>query len=199
MTHADYSTLRRGYGTDEDREAALDAADYCHECGTLVCDEDERVLTRDGELCCTTCGDALEPCFACGVPLLDAEAFAGCIAEGFVLDTREPEGYAGGHLAGSHSVWLGGLPVFGGWLADERSPVHLVSDRDEDVETAALHLARIGIDNVRGALAGGDGPEAIHVPLAFEHARVRLRLPFQPAPHPRFGTIRYFDWVARRE
>lgn len=73
MTHADYSALRRGYGTDADREAALDTADYCHECGSIVCDEDDRVISVDGELLCTKCGDALEPCFACGVPLLDAE------------------------------------------------------------------------------------------------------------------------------
>ena len=63
----------------------------------------------------------------------------------------------GGHIPGALSIWLGGLPVFGGWVADKDSPVYLVTDRDADVETAAMHLARIGVDNVRGALAGGFG------------------------------------------
>lgn len=91
------------------------------------------------------------------VPLLDAETFARSQADKLVFDTREPEGFAGGHLADSHSIWLGGLPVFGGWVGDARSSIYLVTDRNDDVETAAMHLSRIGIDNVDGALAGGFG------------------------------------------
>ena len=91
------------------------------------------------------------------VPLLDVEDFAERYPEGLLYDTREPEGFAGGHAPGSHSVWLGGLPVFGGWLGTAQTPIYLLTDRDADVDTAALHLSRIGLDNLRGALAGGFG------------------------------------------
>lgn len=94
---------------------------------------------------------------ASAVPLLDAEAFGESCTRKTVYDTREPEGFAGGHIADSHSIWLGGLPVFGGWMADEQSAIYLVTDRDEDVATATCHLSRIGIDNVQAALAGGFG------------------------------------------
>jgi hydroxyacylglutathione hydrolase len=91
------------------------------------------------------------------VPLLGVDAFAASSHGKLVFDTREPEGFAGGHAAGSYSIWLGGLPVVGGWIADANSPVYLMTDRNEDVDTAALHLTRIGIDNVNGGLAGGFG------------------------------------------
>ena len=91
------------------------------------------------------------------VPLMDADAFAESCDGKLVYDTREPEGFAGGHAPDSHSIWLGGLPVFGGWVGDEKSPIYLITDRDDDVETATRHLARIGIDQVDGALAGGFG------------------------------------------
>ncbi len=91
------------------------------------------------------------------VPMLDADTFADTCADKLLFDSREPEGFAGGHVAGSYSIWLGGMPVFGGWVGDESSPIYLITDRDVDVDTAALQLGRIGIDNVRGALAGGFG------------------------------------------
>ncbi|WP_339897670.1 MBL fold metallo-hydrolase [uncultured Gilvimarinus sp.] len=88
-------------------------------------------------------------------PLLDVHTIAKAQSESLLLDCREPEGFAGGHVSGSFSVWLGGMPVFGGWVADKQSTVYLVSDRDQDVEEAALHLSRIGIDGVAGGLSGG--------------------------------------------
>jgi hydroxyacylglutathione hydrolase len=91
------------------------------------------------------------------VPLVDVAAFADAAEQATVYDLREPEAFAGGHVAGSYSIWLGGVPVFGGWMADEHTPVYLVGDRDADVDEAAMHLTRIGIDNVRGGLAGGFG------------------------------------------
>lgn len=91
------------------------------------------------------------------VALLDARAFAECSSGQLVIDTREPEGYAGGHISDAYSIWLGGLPVFGGWVAAAQTPIYLVADRNDDVATAFLHLSRIGIDGVQGALAGGFG------------------------------------------
>lgn len=100
----------------------------------------------------------LEPLLATGeVPLISAADFADACADTLVFDTREPEAFAGGHVEGSHAIWLGGLPVFGGWIGDARSPVHLVTDRNGDVDAAVRHLTRIGIDRIEGALAGGFG------------------------------------------
>ena len=91
------------------------------------------------------------------VRLLGPDEFDRKGRDQLVFDTREPEGFAGGHLANSHSIWLSGLPVFGGWVADAESPILLLTDRNDDVDTEALHLSRIGLDNVEGALAGGFG------------------------------------------
>jgi hydroxyacylglutathione hydrolase len=77
--------------------------------------------------------------------------------QAILYDLREPEAFAGGHIPGSFSIWLDGLPVFGGWMADERTPVYLIGDRDDDVDAAAMYLTRIGIDKVCGWLGGGFG------------------------------------------
>ncbi len=77
------------------------------------------------------------------------------IKKGIVIDTRLPEAYAGGHIPESYSIWLDGLPVFGGWIAFENKPVFLVLERSEDLKKAFMHLARIGIDSIKGVLSGG--------------------------------------------
>ncbi len=89
------------------------------------------------------------------VALLTVEDFAAAVKEERIYDTRLPEAFTGGHIPGSYSIWHGGLPVFGGWLADADSPIYLVTDRDADVDPAVRHLSNIGLDNVCGALAGG--------------------------------------------
>ncbi|NNL84419.1 MAG: MBL fold metallo-hydrolase [Myxococcales bacterium] len=94
---------------------------------------------------------------ACSVPLVDVDEFAKAGERTLLVDTREPEAFAGGHVPQSHNVWLGGLAVFGGWVADKDTPLRLLSERDSDVERAVAHLARIGIDSVEKALAGGFG------------------------------------------
>lgn len=90
------------------------------------------------------------------VPLLTVSEIAASTEE-LLFDTREPEGFASGHVKDAYSIWMGGLPVFGGWVADENTPVILVTESDDDVDQAMLHLSRIGIDGVVGALAGGFG------------------------------------------
>jgi hydroxyacylglutathione hydrolase len=89
------------------------------------------------------------------VRLLQPEAFARRCPGGTVIDTRLPEAFAGGHAPGSYSIWLGGLPVFGGWVANADSPVYLVLDDLGDLSEAVLGLARIGVDGIASALAGG--------------------------------------------
>lgn len=89
------------------------------------------------------------------VPVLPPEAFERAAQAGLVVDVREPEAFASGHVPGSVNVWMGGLPVFGGWIADAGTRLYLVLARDEDLAEAVLHLARIGIDGVGGILGGG--------------------------------------------
>ena len=89
------------------------------------------------------------------VPILQPKELARALAEGIVLDAREPEAFAAGHIPRSYSIWAGGLPVFGGWIAGPSTPVFLVLTSMDDVDSAVLSLARIGVDNVAGVLAGG--------------------------------------------
>ncbi len=90
-----------------------------------------------------------------GIAMLPAKKFASEIKQGIVLDGREPEAFAGGHIPGSYSVWLDGMAVYGGWLANQTTPVYLVLEEIGQLETAVLSLARLGVDNVQGVLAGG--------------------------------------------
>jgi len=72
-----------------------------------------------------------------------------------IIDTREPEAFAGGHIPGSLNLWMDGLPVFGGWVARHDTPILLVLPEGTDATQAVLSLARIGIDRVEGLLSGG--------------------------------------------
>jgi len=89
------------------------------------------------------------------IPVLGPENFQRRAADGIVIDTRLPESFAGGHIRGSYSIWLAGLAVFSGWIADHKLPVFLVIERPDDLQSAFLHLTRVGVDNVAGVLAGG--------------------------------------------
>lgn len=92
-----------------------------------------------------------------GIAVLSAEKFASEMKQGVVFDTREPEAFAAGHIPGSLNVWLDGLPVFAGWLATHTTPVYLVLPTPDDLEVALKHLARVGVDAVKGFLATGFG------------------------------------------
>ncbi|GAA3952828.1 rhodanese-like domain-containing protein [Allohahella marinimesophila] len=87
--------------------------------------------------------------------LLTSAKVADMQHDHLLIDTREPEAFAGGHVPDSYSVWMGGLPVFGGWVAEADTPIVLICDRTDDVAVATQHLNRIGIDNVKAGLAGG--------------------------------------------
>lgn len=75
--------------------------------------------------------------------------------DGVLIDTREPDAFAGAHIPGAYNIWLNGLPTFGGWVADEHSAVYLVVDQPAKAATALAALARIGIDGVAGILTEG--------------------------------------------
>ena len=96
-------------------------------------------------------GEALSRPVA-GVNVLTPEEFQKATQNGIIIDTRLPEAFAGAHIENSYSVWLGGLPVFGGYLMERDTPVYLVLEKESDLEAAYLHLTRIGMDNIKGVL-----------------------------------------------
>lgn len=89
------------------------------------------------------------------VAWLQPQEFAEHCGEGVVIDTRDVEAYAAGHIGGAYSVWLSGVARYGGWITDGDSPIYLMADAPAALREAYLSLARIGRDNVVGALAGG--------------------------------------------
>jgi hydroxyacylglutathione hydrolase len=73
-----------------------------------------------------------------------------------VLDVRPGNEFAAGHVPGSISIALAGqfASWAGGILGIHSKPV-LIGDSDAQVEEARLRLARVGIEDLRGYLAGG--------------------------------------------
>ncbi len=86
---------------------------------------------------------------------MTASLFADVMTECTVVDTRSPLSYAGGHIKGSYNFWLKGLATFPGWMLDYGKDILLVTERQEDVETARRFLERIGFDKIRGYLCEG--------------------------------------------
>ncbi len=74
-----------------------------------------------------------------------------------VLDTRMPHSFGGAHIKGSLSIWLEGLPSFAGWVLPYDKKILLVTEEQEQLETAVRYLVRLGYDNVAGFLNGGIG------------------------------------------
>jgi hydroxyacylglutathione hydrolase len=73
-----------------------------------------------------------------------------------LLDVRPGEEFAAGHVPGAISIALSGqfASWAGGILGIRSNPV-LIGDSDEQIEEARLRLARVGIEELRGYLAGG--------------------------------------------
>lgn len=86
------------------------------------------------------------------IKIMSAEEFMKNANDGIIIDTRLPEAYAGVHIKGSFSVWLEGLPVFGGYLANRDTPIYLVLERADDLKKAYQYLLRIGMENIKGVL-----------------------------------------------
>jgi len=73
-----------------------------------------------------------------------------------VLDTRPAAQYGAGHVRGSLHIGLSGqFASWAGALISPRSPIILVAEEEEQVREARMRLARVGIENVAGYLAGG--------------------------------------------
>ena len=73
-----------------------------------------------------------------------------------MLDVRPSDEFAAGHVPGSISIALSGqfASWAGGILGIHSNPV-LIGDSDEQIAEARLRLARVGIEDLLGYLAGG--------------------------------------------
>jgi hydroxyacylglutathione hydrolase len=72
-----------------------------------------------------------------------------------VMDTRMPYAFAGSHIPGALSMWLGGTSVYPGWLLDISQYIAFILERPSDIDTVAPRLRRLGFDNMCGYLCGG--------------------------------------------
>jgi hydroxyacylglutathione hydrolase len=73
-----------------------------------------------------------------------------------LLDVRPGDAFAAGHVSGSINIALSGqfASWAGGILGIHSKPV-LVGDTNDQIEEARLRLARVGIEDLSGYLAGG--------------------------------------------
>ncbi len=73
----------------------------------------------------------------------------------YLLDVREPDEFAGGHLAGSINIPLGGkYATWAGTILDTSKSIVIIASPGREDE-AAMRLGRIGFDRIAGYLDGG--------------------------------------------
>src|SRR6266850_66248 len=73
-----------------------------------------------------------------------------------VVDVRPPEHFAAGHIIGSINIALSGqFATWAGTILGLGSKPVLVAETDAQIEEASLRLSRVGIEDIRGYLAGG--------------------------------------------
>jgi len=100
-------------------------------------------------------GPPLLRCMPLPSPLTPNE-FRDNMGEGaVVVDTSEPAAFGGAHIKGAYSIWLGGLPIFAGWVLSYDSPILLVLEDQCHLERAVRYLIRAGYDQITGYLKGG--------------------------------------------
>ncbi len=90
-------------------------------------------------------------------PALSPEDLAGLQEAGaVVLDTRPAAEYGAGHVPGSLQIGQSGqLASWAGALMSPKGPIVLVAEDEERVGETRTRLARVGLENVAGYLAGG--------------------------------------------
>ncbi|QQS46224.1 MAG: MBL fold metallo-hydrolase [Acidobacteriota bacterium] len=73
-----------------------------------------------------------------------------------VLDVRPAAAFGAGHIPGSINIGLTGqFASWAGTLLKLDDPVVIVAEDDEQIRSSITRLARVGIENVKGYLAGG--------------------------------------------
>jgi hydroxyacylglutathione hydrolase len=73
-----------------------------------------------------------------------------------VLDVRSAAEFGAGHLPGSINIGLNGqFAIWAATLITMGTPIVIVAESDEKVDEAVMRLARVGLESVKGYLAGG--------------------------------------------
>lgn len=90
-------------------------------------------------------------------PALPATEVSKLAGEGAViLDVRDAAAFGAGHLPGALNIGLSGqFASWAGSLIPMSAPIVIVAGSDEKVAEAQLRLARVGLENIQGHLAGG--------------------------------------------
>ena len=90
------------------------------------------------------------------LPLSPAEVLEHAKQGDVVLDVRSAGDYGAGHIPGSLNIGLGGqYASWAGTLISFNAPVVIVAESEEKANEAQCRLARVGLENVKGYLAGG--------------------------------------------
>jgi glyoxylase-like metal-dependent hydrolase (beta-lactamase superfamily II)/rhodanese-related sulfurtransferase len=103
-----------------------------------------------------------------------------------ILDVRDPDQFASGHLQNSINIGLDGrFASWAGQLLDPRQPIVVVAESGREAE-AIMRLGRVGFDNVAGYLDGGprawaSSPECVSQTQRIEPAQLALEL-VSPTP-----------------
>jgi len=71
-----------------------------------------------------------------------------------IVDIREPESFAGGHIPNSLSIWKNGLPTNALWMLEYTKPIVIIKSTHQDLTLALKYLIRLGFDNVMVYLRG---------------------------------------------
>jgi rhodanese-related sulfurtransferase len=73
-----------------------------------------------------------------------------------ILDVRASTDFGAGHIPGALNIGLGGpFDSWAGRLVKFDAPIAIVTGDESKVDEAVIRLARVGIENVKGYLAGG--------------------------------------------
>ena len=77
-------------------------------------------------------------------------------SESVLLDIRSAADFGSGHLPRAINIGLGGqFALWAGTLIPLNAPIVLIADTAPQIDEAAMRLARVGIENVKGFLSGG--------------------------------------------
>lgn len=100
-------------------------------------------------------GPPLLGCLPLPAPLTPTEFGKEMNKGAVVVDTSEPAAFGGAHIKGAYSIWLEGLPAFGGWVLPYDKPILLVLEDQSHLERAVRYLIRAGYDQIIGYLRDG--------------------------------------------
>jgi hydroxyacylglutathione hydrolase len=91
-----------------------------------------------------------------GAALSPAEVCKLAMQGSVILDVREANDFGAGHIPGALNIGLGGqFASWAGCLISMTASIVIITDDEARVDEAQMRLARIGMENVTGYLAGG--------------------------------------------